>query len=44
LRGLGLAAAIIVSTRADEPFFRGVEPERSPATPSSLREGGGLAC
>jgi hypothetical protein len=22
------AAAVIVSTRADEPFFRGVEPER----------------
>ena len=24
------AAAVIVSTRADEPFFRGDEPERSP--------------
>ena len=25
------AAAVIVSTRADEPFFRGDEPERSPS-------------
>ena len=26
-----IAAAVIVSTRADEPFFRGVEPERMPS-------------
>jgi len=25
------ATAVIVSTRADEPFFRGDEPERSPS-------------
>jgi hypothetical protein len=25
------AVAAIVSTRADEPFFRGVEPERTPS-------------
>jgi hypothetical protein len=25
------AAAVIMSTRADEPFFRGDEPERSPS-------------
>jgi hypothetical protein len=24
-----ISRAVIVSTRADEPFFRGVEPERS---------------
>lgn len=33
------AAAGIVSTRANEPFFRGDEPERPPATPLSLRLG-----
>jgi hypothetical protein len=26
-----LAAAVNVSTRADEPFYRGDEPERSPS-------------
>ena len=36
------AAAVIVSTRADEPFFRGDEPERSPshAVVASPRCGG----
>jgi hypothetical protein len=33
------AAAGIGSTRANEPFFRGDEPERSPSQPSSLRQG-----
>jgi hypothetical protein len=32
------AAAGSVSTRADESFFRGVEPERGPGIPPSLGE------
>jgi hypothetical protein len=32
------AAAVIASTRADEPFFRGDEPERSPSQTASLRQ------
>jgi hypothetical protein len=37
LPGSRLAAAVIVSTHADEPFFRGVEPSDAAAIPSSLR-------
>jgi hypothetical protein len=33
------AAAVIVSTRADEPFFRGDDRSEVPAAPSSLRQG-----
>jgi hypothetical protein len=35
-----LAAAVIVSACAHEPFFRGVEPERSPSHAVGAQHGG----
>lgn len=43
LYGSGAAGAVIVSPFADEPFYRGVEPERGPRHPAVAAWGDWIA-